>query len=252
MPTPVRMVQPAGTGSRTTGQVMHRAPPRPRPSSPPDTASTSMPWPPAGRWSPRCGRSPRPRRARGRSSCCRRSTARARRRRVVAGAQDAHLVDLERVGQRDAASRRPAPRAAARRRPHPGVMRQARSASRSSLRIGHERRHVDHRQHGVEVHHGAGLRDVDGDHDLCGLPGREQPTGQQLDRRRRGALAHPDQHDARRETSRSPPSSVAGPVIAVVVAVVELERRRRGTAGDSGTRRGCAPTRAGGPAWPSD
>ncbi len=78
-PYPYTDPPPHSTGSRSTGQLMQRGPPRPRPSSLPRISITSMPCLSADAcWSSRCARTPRRPRARPRARCSRRPTARAR------------------------------------------------------------------------------------------------------------------------------------------------------------------------------
>ena len=146
-------------------------------------------------WCRCCARRRRRRRARARPRCCRRPTARARPRTcprrsrstrifatpsasaISSGSVPALLLDHQ-VARRES----PGP-------DRPG----ARPVD--DLREQRDQVAVAHRDHRVQVHVAARLRQVHGQH-LRGRPGPEQRPGDPQHRLRRGPLAHADHHRA--------------------------------------------------------
>ena len=97
------------------------------------------------------------------------------------------------------------------------------------VRVEHERGGVDHGHHGVEVHEGVAVGELDGHH-RSGLAGVEQGMGQDLDGHGGGAFTHADQDRAVSDDMDVTTFDGGRLVVAVFVAVVgdEVASRRRG------------------------
>jgi hypothetical protein len=96
---------------------------------------------------------------------------------------------------------------------------------RVEVRVGDERRSVEHREHGVEVHERVRARQLGSD-DLGRLTGGEERRGELLDRHRRRSLAHADDHRSVAEHVHVAALDRRRLVVDVIAAQPGVERRR--------------------------